>query len=237
MKKLGLTLLVAIMGAAAAAHGQSAFSTNARLAIRSGLVEVQRKNVWLPILPGDAVNPGDRIRTASGSVAALEIGAGTIASLNAESQVLFDVASASPVLQLESGRMKVLAASKIQVGAKDTLLEAAEWPVNLELGYFADNLDLVVLAGAVRHGSIVIRGTNHDPNARTHVANGMPRRSEYMSPQQIFYVYPSFLYGNPDPNAGRIVPPVVNNPTNPGYRPTQIVPPMSDPIRVPVTRQ
>jgi hypothetical protein len=55
-------------------------------------------------------------------------------------------------------------------------------------------------------------------------------------PNQTFYVYPYVSLGNADPNAGAIVPPVVNNPTNPGYRPTQIVPPMSDPIRVPVTQ-
>jgi hypothetical protein len=56
---------------------------------------------------------------------------------------------------------------------------------------------------------------------------------QYAAP---IYVYPYFLYGNVDPFEGRIVPPVVNNPTHPAYRPTQIVPPMSDPLRVPVTK-
>jgi hypothetical protein len=118
------------------------------------------------------------------------------------------------------------------------MLESADRPLDLELGYEAGRLSLTVFNGAVRNGSLVIRGGNEDPSVRTYTVNKNLRRNDPYGQQIVvdptFYVYPYFLYGNTNPNAGRIVPPVVNNPTNPGYRPTQIVPPMSDPIRVPV---
>jgi hypothetical protein len=72
---------------------------------------------------------------------------------------------------------------------------------------------------------------------RTYSANGRPlQRHAEEVPSPNIYVYPN-VYGGRDPNAGAIVPPVVINPTNPGYRPTQVVPPMSDPIREPVRKQ
>jgi hypothetical protein len=150
--------------------------------------------------------------------------------------------TAAPLVQLENGSMKVFSASDIQIAAKDTKLESADRPLDLELGYQGDKLNLTVFSGAVRNGSMIIRGANDDPSVRTYSTNKNPRRNDRYEQQIIvdptFYVYPYFMYGNsnPNPNAGRIVPPVVNNPTNPGYRPTQIVPPMSDPIRVPVTQ-
>jgi hypothetical protein len=144
------------------------------------------------------------------------------------------------MVQLESGSMKVFSASDIQVSAKDTVLESTERPVDLELGYQSDKLNLTIFNGAVRTGSIIIHGgAQQDPTVRTYTANGQSAQREgYVIANPTYYIYPYFLYGNgnPDPNAGRIVPPVVMNPTHPGYRPTQIVSPMSDPIRVPVTR-
>jgi hypothetical protein len=139
--------------------------------------------------------------------------------------------------------MKVFAASdgrdnreNILVAAKDTLLESAERPLDMEIGYQADKLNLTIFNGAVRNGPMTIRGGgNQDATVRTHTA-GRTHERQVIVPNANFYVYPYFLYGYPDPNAGKIVPPVVNNPTNPGYRPTQIVPPMSDPLRVPVTK-
>ena len=225
MKKLSL-LLAAVFSVTAL----NAQSPNTRLVIRSGIVEVQRGNIWLPISVGESLNAGERIRTASGSTAALEIGPGKVITLNEQSQIQI-----GPVMQLESGSMRVFSTSDIQVAAKDTTLQSSERPLDLELGYQADGLNLTVFNGAVRNGPMIIRGGNQDPTVRTHIADGRASRNHGdVVANPAFYIYPYFLYGNPDPNAGRIVPPVVNNPANPGYRPTQIVPPMSDPIRVPV---
>jgi ferric-dicitrate binding protein FerR (iron transport regulator) len=217
-------------------------SSAARLVIRSGLVEVQRSNVWRPISIGEWVNPGESIRTASGSMAALEVGPGKVVTLNEVSQVQVGVSNSAAIVQLDTGSMKVFAASdgrdnreNILVAAKDILLESAERPLDMELGYQGDKLNLTIFNGAVRNGPMTIRGGNQDTTVRTHTT-GRTNERQVIVPNASFYVYPYFLYGYPDPNAGKIVPPVVNNPTNPGYRPTQIVPPMSDPIRVPVTK-
>jgi ferric-dicitrate binding protein FerR (iron transport regulator) len=237
MNKIGLLFSLSLL-TVAALHGQSPNTSAARLVIRSGIVEVQRGSLWFPIATGDALNPGDRVRTAAGSVGAIEIARSVVVTLNEHSQVQINPLNGSAAVQLESGSMKLYADSEIQVAAKDTLLESADRPLDLELGYQANRVNLTVFNGSVRSGSITIRGGSQDSSVRTYRANGMsPRRNDpQVSPDQTFYVYPYFLYGNPDPNAGRIVPPVVNNTTNPGYRPTQIVPPMSDPIRVPVTK-
>src|ERR1051325_6128741 len=128
----------------------------ARLVIRSGLVEVQRGNVWLPISIGELVNAGESIRTASGSMAALEIGSGKVVTLNEASQVQVGISNSASIVQLDSGSMKVFAASdnrdNILVAAKDTLLEPAERPLDMELGYQSDKLNLTIFNGAVRNG-------------------------------------------------------------------------------------
>jgi FecR protein len=237
MRTLGLQLLIWAFGVGVLT-AQSTPAPTARLVIRSGLVEVQRGNVWKPIAAGEPVNPGERIRTGSGSRAAVEIEPGKVVTLNELSEIQIQLApsASSPLVQLESGSMKVVSASNIQVAAKDTKLESTDRPVDLELGYDADKLNLTIFNGSVRNGPMVINGGNQDPNVRTYTAGTRPQFEITDDvPIPTFYVYPYFLYGNRDPNEGKIVPPVVNNPTNPAYRPTQIVPPMSDPIRVPVT--
>jgi ferric-dicitrate binding protein FerR (iron transport regulator) len=238
MKKIGLALFIGLVsGAALNAQLRVIFET-AKLAVRSGVVEVQRGNTWLPISAGERLTPGERIRTAKGSSAALEIGLGKMITLNDLSQVLIIESNGRPIVELESGSMKVFAATDIQVAAKNTMLETADQPLDLELGYQADRLNLTVFNGAVRNGPVIIRGENEDSRTRTNGPYGpdASQRHGAVTANPTYYVYPYFLYGNHDPNAGAIVPPVVNNPTNPGYRPTQIVPPMSDPIRVPVTK-
>jgi hypothetical protein len=240
MKKLCLQLVIWAL-AVGVVHAQSTSGPTARLVIRSGTVEVQRANGWVPIAAGEIVNPGERIRTGTGSRAAVEIEPGKVVTLNESSEIQLGLAtSSSPLVQLEGGSMKVISSSNIQVAAKDTKLESTDKPVDLELGYEADKLNLTIFNGAVRNGPVVIHGGTEDPNVRTYSAGTRPQYDVSNEvPYPTFYIYPYFLYGHRDPirdpNEGKIVPPVVNNPTNPGYRPTQIVPPMSDPIRVPVT--
>ena len=77
LKRRGLKLattsfLIALCAAMVLGQRQSA----ARIAFRNGLVEVERGNVWLPITLGDTLSAGDRLRTASGSVAAVDDGGG-----------------------------------------------------------------------------------------------------------------------------------------------------------------
>src|SRR5262249_26498818 len=239
MKNLGLTLFLALLSVVVS-NAQVAATVNAKLAIRSGVVEVERGNMWQPIGAGEQLSPGERIRTARGSSAALEIGAGKIITLNELSQVSIGQSNGTPIVELESGSMKVFAASSdVKVAARDTILESAERPLDLELGYQADSLNLTVFNGAVRNGPVIIRG-NEDAMTQTRIreqnARDASQNNNAVIANPTYYVLPYFLYGKHDPNAGAIVHPVVNNPTNPAYRPTQIVPPMSDPIRVPVTK-
>ena len=240
LRLLKLTITYVLFGVTIAG-AQSAPTPNARLVIRSGIVEVQRGNDWLPISVGTLLNPGEHIRTARSSRAAIEIGPRQVVTLNEHSMVTIGqtTTSGSPVAQLETGSMKVTSSSGIRVSAKDTVLESDGQPVDLELGYQGADLNLTIFNGAVKNGPMVIRGGNQDPSVRTYVANGRPWRGDVnnLVPNPNVYVFPYFLYGNAGVNDGRIVPPVVTNPTHPAYRPTQIVPPMPDPIRVPVTRR
>src|SRR5437762_11355574 len=157
MRKLGFQLMIALFSAGAL-QAQGNLSANARLVARIGMVEVQRGNVWLPIAPGDLLNAGERIRTANGSSAAIEAGPGKVITLNEHSEVEIRESSGSALVQLASGSMKVFATSDIQVAAKDTMLESAERPLDMELGYQGDRLNLTVFNGAVRNGAMTVRG-------------------------------------------------------------------------------
>ena len=243
MRKLLITLLMGILSVVLL-QAQTPAQSAPRLVARSGIVEVQRNNTWSPIAAGDPISAGDRIRTASGSSAALELGPGKIITLNPGTEIQVRDGNGSPSVQLESGNMKVFAATDIQIAVKDTVLQSVERPLDMQVGVQADRLNLMVLSGAVRNGAVTIRGAE-DTNVRTYTANGHSLHHGYSYPYSglysNFYVYPYIMYGNGGTygNAGTgtiggIVPPTVFNPTNPGYRPDQIVPPMSDPIRVPI---
>jgi len=235
MKRLGLTLIVAVFSVLSL-QAQIPAESAARLVARSGIVEVMRNNAWGQIAVGEHINAGDRIRTASGSSAALELGPGKIITLSQATEIQVRDSNGSPLVQLDSGNMKVFSATDIQVAAKDTMFQSVERPLDMQVGLQADGLNLTVLSGAVRNGAMTIRGTD-DTSVRTYSA-GRSLHHGYSYPDSglysNFYVYPYLMYGNP--GTGGIVPPTVLNPTHPGYRPDQIVPPMSDPIRVPIRR-
>ena len=209
------------------------------LAGGGGLVEVQRNNVWTQIQPGEQVNAGERIRTGSFSSAVLELAPGKIITLGGETEVQLRDLNGSPLVRLESGNMRVFSATDIQVAARDTMLESVERPLDMQVGFQADRLSVMVFSGAVRDGAktITILGMQ-DPSVRTYTAGGywLHRRGTQQQPvYSNFYIYPYFPYGYSGNTT--IVPPTVLNPTHPGYRPDQIVPPMTDPIRPPVQRR
>ena len=92
-----------------------------------------------------------------------------------------------------------MSADDIQVSAKDTTLRAAEKPLDMELGYQADQLNLTVITGAVNSGAILIRGIA-DSNTRTFVADSRRAGSSagYSSAQtgpNSFYISP-YVCGN-----------------------------------------
>jgi len=53
----------------------------------SGIIEVQRNNVWVPIAPGAQINDGERVRTGVGSSATLDLGSGTVITLTQASEI------------------------------------------------------------------------------------------------------------------------------------------------------
>ena len=61
MKVLGIIGFVILFAAAASAQ------SNARLTAGIGTIEVQRGGVWLQLGPGEAINSGERVRTAGGA--------------------------------------------------------------------------------------------------------------------------------------------------------------------------
>ena len=253
IRKPAITVIVGIISAASL-QAQTASPSSARLGARSGIVEVQRNNTWSPIAAGDPISAGDRIRTASGSLAALELGPGKTITLSPSTEIQLRDPNGTLSVQLVAGNMKVFSAADIQVAANDTVLEGVKRPVDMQVGLQGDRLDVMVRSGAVKSGAMTIRGAE-DTSVRMDTADGpSPHRRHFSSDlgayptfssdpgaSPTFYVYPYIIWGNAGAygNAGNgaIVPPTVLNPTHPGYRPEQIVPPMSDPIRVPIQRR
>ena len=232
-------LLIAVLSVATLS-AQSNAQSAARLVARSGMVEIQRGTAWTAVNPGEIVNAGERVRTGTNSSAAIELGPGKIITLSERTEVQVRQGDGAPIVQLETGNMKVVSAEIIQVAAKETVLESIERPVDMELGYQADRLNLTVITGAVRHGLVTIRGAQ-DSSKRTFTANGRwgVQANAYTYPG--VYFYPYVIYANPNGFLPQVpaqpqgtVPPVVLNPTHPGYRPEQVVPPMTDPLRPPV---
>jgi len=202
------------------------------IAVTSGTVEVQRNNVWVAVMPGETLDTGEHIRTGAFSSAAVQLEPGKIITLNQGTQIQVREANGSQLVQLESGDMRVFSVTDIQVGAKDTMLQSVERPLDMQVGLEGDRLNVMVFSGSVRNGAVTIRGAQ-DSSIRTYTAGGSFHHG-YPAAYPNFYIYPYFMYENP--GDGRIVPPAVLNPTNPAYRPDQIVPPMSDPIRPPIRR-
>ena len=243
IRKPAITVIVGIISAASL-QAQTASPSSARLGARSGIVEVQRNNTWSPIAAGDPISAGDRIRTASGSLAALELGPGKTITLSPSTEIQLRDPNGTLSVQLVAGNMKVFSAADIQVAANDTVLEGVKRPVDMQVGLQGDRLDVMVRSGAVKSGAMTIRGAE-DTSVRMDTAAGRsPHRRHFDSDpgaSPTFYVYPYIIWGNAGAygNAGNgaIVPPTVLNPTHPGYRPEQIVPPMSDPIRIPVQKR
>src|SRR5207247_10033724 len=86
IRKPAITVIVGIISAASL-QAQTASPSSARLGARSGIVEVQRNNTWSPIAAGDQIDAGDRIRTAIGSLAALELGPGKTITMSTSTEI------------------------------------------------------------------------------------------------------------------------------------------------------
>jgi hypothetical protein len=208
MNRVSAAALIALIGSATL-HAQVGASSSARLAVSSGIVEVQRGTVWSPIRAGETLNPGERIRTSNGSWAAVEFDPNKIITLTERTEIEVRPSNGAPVVQLETGSIKVFAASDLQIAARDTILETAERPLDMELGYQGDQLNLTVFNGAVRNGSITVRGNQETSTSNVRTYSAGTHRPDYSNGAGVYpnvYVYPYFMYGNRTPNQGR--PPV-----------------------------
>ena len=116
-------------------------------------------------------------------------------------------------MSAEPGPMESIAQTLCDV--PDDSLESQLVTFDMLVGLEGDRLNVTVLSGAVRNGSITIRAAP-DSNVRTYTANSRSLYRGYSAPYPSFYIYPYFMYGNP--GNGGIVPPTVLNP------PTQIRP-------------
>ena len=61
--------------------------STARLASRSGTVEVLRNTQWLQLMPGESVNSGEKLRTGNDSSAAIALGSGQLITLSSNSEI------------------------------------------------------------------------------------------------------------------------------------------------------
>jgi hypothetical protein len=220
MRQLAYVLLIALFGVAPL-RAQQDLHTGVKLVARSGTVEVHRANGWVPLSVDDEVGPTERVRTADGSTAALELGPKKVVALREHTEIQLRDSGEMPSIELERGSVKVVSAANIEATSKDTMLEPP--PERMER-----TTDILPLPPP----------TFLAPSLPPNVLYG-----DYIFPPT-YYVYPFSLgddrrggHGRQPRDSGAIVPPVVNNPTSPGYRPNQIVPPMSDPIHVPIKQR
>jgi len=191
--------LVIAMFSIGALHAQTTEQLKARLLAVGGLVEVQRHNAWVQTAPGEQLDFGERVRTGMFSSAALELGPGKVATLAERTEIQIGEANGLPIIQLESGNVRVFSATDIQVAVKDTMLQSVEPPLDMQVGLQGDLLNVMVLSGAVRNGSMTIRG-GQDSAVRTYTADSRSLRQGYSPTYPGFYFYPYFMYGIPGPN-------------------------------------
>ena len=204
MNRVSTAAVIALF-CSATVHAQAGPSSSARLAVSSGIVEVLRGTVWSLIQAGEALNPGEHLRTSNGSWAAVEFDPNRIITLTERTEIEVGTSNVAPIVQIDAGSIKVFAASDVQIATKDTILETTERPVDMELGYQGDQLNLTVFNGAVRNGSITVRANQetNTSNVRTYSAGS--HRPDYANGAGVYpnvYVYPYFMYGNRTPNQG-----------------------------------
>src|SRR5262245_48736612 len=144
--------------------------SEAMLSGRIGTVEIQRSGAWMEAQTGEQISVGDRIRTATGSSAAVDLGPGKVVTLAANTQIELRESGGSLSARLERGNMKVVSASDLQVSGRDTTPEGAPRTVEIDLGSLADSVNLTVNPGAGT-GPIVSRGSE-DSARRTSAAGG-----------------------------------------------------------------
>jgi hypothetical protein len=185
--------------------------SSATLGGRIGTVQIFRNGSWEQANPGDAIASGERVRTGTGSSAAVELGPGRVVILNDRSEAELREANGSPSLQLRSGTMRVSSEANLPVLPVAPLPEK---PRDLELGREKEGS---------RNIEIVIRTADDSRNGgyrSGHRAGQFPNTFFY--PNNIYF-YPYVIFGGN-----------IQNPPNPGYSPSQIIPPMTDPLRPPV---
>ncbi|PYR96321.1 MAG: hypothetical protein DMG12_26570 [Acidobacteria bacterium] len=232
LRMLGFLLLIAGFSVVTV-KAESAATLSGRI----GNIQVQRNGAWMEARTGEQINPGEKVRTANGSAAAVELGPGKVVTLSENTQIEVRSSDGSLSVRLESGNMKVVSASDIQVSARDTTLQSAARPLDIDLGYQADKLNLTVNAGAVRTGPIIIRGTEDSAKRSYAPAANPPQYGIPFGYSNIYgnsfgypnaYSYPYMIFANPG-----FAQPNVQNPYS-GIMPGQIIAPMSDPLRPPV---
>jgi hypothetical protein len=223
MRQLAYVLLIALFGVAPL-RAQQDLHTGVKLVARSGTVEVHRANGWVPLSVDDEVGPTERVRTADGSTAALELGPKKVIALREHTEIQLRDSGEMP--SIHHGSMKVVSAANIEATPKQTMPETAMETIPETMEGPIDILPLPPLPALLA------------PSLPPNVLYG-----DYIFPPT-YYVYPFSLgddrrggRGRQPRDSGAIVPPVVNNPTSPGYQPNQIVPPMSDPIHIPIKQR
>ena len=230
LKQFGFSLLIAGLSV-----GTLSAQSAATLSGRIGTVEVQRRGAWTEARFSEQISPGERVRTGDRSSAAIDLGPGKVATLAENTEVeVRDGGGDSLNVRLESGNMRVVSASDVQVSARDTAAESsARRPLDLDRGSQADELNLTITG---RTGPIIIRG---DAGSTKRGSQPEVNPSQYGVPFGYsniygnpfgfsgYYTYP-FVFGNPG-----FVQPTIQNPYS-GITPGQVIAPMTDPLRPPV---
>jgi hypothetical protein len=140
---LGILTINAVMAEAQLPPGQ--------VGSTGGVVEVVDSSGSVIATPGQPLLESEKIRTGNASFVDLIIGINDEALVTEQTQIEVRRLGASPLLWLESGKVKVNSrAADIQIQTKFGLFSAAEWPLEAEFTNIGGTVNIVVTEGRIR---------------------------------------------------------------------------------------
>jgi hypothetical protein len=144
----GSTILTILLLHAAAAEAQL---PPGQIGSTGGVVEVVDSKGSAIATPGQPLSGSEKIRTGSASFVDLIMGINEEALVSEQSQIEIRQLGASPLLWLESGRVKVSShGANLQIQTKFGLFSAAEWPLEAEFTNLGGTVNVVVTEGRIR---------------------------------------------------------------------------------------
>ena len=122
-----------------------------RIGSTGGVVEIVNSTGSVIATPGQPLLEAAKLRTGNASFVDLILGINDEALVSEQTQIEVRRLGLSPLLWLESGKVKVSSrAADVQIQTKFGLFSAAEWPLEAEFTNLGGKVNVVVTEGRIR---------------------------------------------------------------------------------------